>query len=98
VGGVVISKVDDDFFQRLRGVQIYGGAVPSPFDCWLVLRGIRTLPYRMRVHSENAAKVATFLSGHAQIELVHYPGLQDHPAHDLAPTRWNYSAEWYRCR
>jgi cystathionine gamma-synthase len=58
--------------------------VPSPFDCWLVLRGIRTLPYRMRAHSENALKVATFLRGHARVEAVHYPGLPTHPAHDVA--------------
>jgi cystathionine gamma-synthase len=58
--------------------------VPSPFDCWLVLRGIRTLPYRMRAHSENALKVATFLHGHARVEAVHYPGLPTHPAHDVA--------------
>ena len=61
-----------------------GGAVPSPFDCWLILRGMRTLPWRMRAHSENAMKVAEFLARHARVERVHYPGLQSHPGHKIA--------------
>ena len=65
-------------------MQVAGGAVPSPFDCWLVLRGIRTLPYRMRAHSENGAKVAAFLSRHSGVEAVHYPGLEEHPGHQTA--------------
>ena len=52
MGGVVVTRVEDDFFQRIRKVQVTYGAVPSPFDCWLVLRGIRTLHLRMRAHSE----------------------------------------------
>ncbi len=83
-GGVVIAKVEDEFFQRVRRLQVQTGAVPSPFDCWLVLRGIRTLPYRMRAHSENAMKVAGFLSHHAGVEVVHYPGLKGHAGHDIA--------------
>ena len=84
LGGIVITKNDDDFFQRIRGVQTYGGAVPSPFDCWLVLRGVRTLPYRIRAQSENASKVAAFLSRHAEVEAVHYPGLKSHQGHETA--------------
>lgn len=84
LGGMVITKVDDDFFEKIRGVQTYGGAVPSPFDCWLVLRGIRTLPYRIRAQSDNAVKVAAFLSRHAQVEEVHYPGLKSHQGHEIA--------------
>ena len=84
VGGVVVAKVDDSFFQKVIGVQTHGGAVPSPFDCWLVLRGIGMLPHRMRVHSENAAKVAMFLSQHARVEAVHYPGLENHDGHETA--------------
>src|SRR5882762_3801577 len=57
LGGIVVSKVEDDVFQRIRSIQYEGGAVPSPFDCWLILRGMRTLPWRMRAHSENAMKV-----------------------------------------
>ena len=84
LGGIVITKNDDDFFQRIRGVQTYGGAVPSPFDCWLVLRGVRTLPYRIRAQSENASKVAAFLSRHVEVEAVHYPGLKSHQGHETA--------------
>src|SRR5947209_9592975 len=84
LGGIVISKVDDEFFQRIRSIQYEGGAVPSPFDCWLILRGMRTLPWRMRAHSENAMKVAEFLTGHKNVARVHYPGLQSYPAHDIA--------------
>ena len=84
LGGIVIAKKDTDFFQRIRSIQYEAGAVPSPFDCWLVLRGMRTLPWRMRAHSENAAKVAEFLSQHRNAERVHYPGLAKHPGHDVA--------------
>ena len=83
-GGAVVTKADDELFQKIRLVQTSGGAVASPFDCWLVLRGIRTLPYRMRAHSENAARVASFLSRHPAVEAVHYPGLEDHPGHQIA--------------
>jgi len=58
--------------------------VPSPFDCWLVLRGIRTLPYRVRAQSAHALQVATFLASHPRVEAVHYPGLASHPGHDVA--------------
>lgn len=84
LGGIVVAKNDNDLFQRIRGIQYEGGAVPSPFDCWLVLRGMRTLPWRMRAHSENAAKVAQFLSQHRNTERVHYPGLTTHPGHEIA--------------
>jgi cystathionine gamma-synthase len=84
LGGIVVAKTNDEFFERVRRIQYCGGAVPSPFDCWLVLRGMRTLPWRMRAHSENAIKVASFLAQHRQIERVHYPGLPSHPEHKLA--------------
>src|SRR5919199_488396 len=84
MAGVVITKVEGDFFNRIRKIQKTGGAVASPFDSWLVLRGIQTLPYRMRAHSENALKVATFLSHHPKVEAVHYPGLQEHPGYEIA--------------
>ena len=63
-GGIVVSARRDGLFEEVSRIQQNGGAVPSPFDCWLVLRGIRTLPYRMRAHSQNAAKVASFLDVH----------------------------------
>lgn len=84
LGGVAIAKVEDEFYRKIRQIQITGGAVPSPFDCWLLLRGIRTLPYRMRAHSENALRVATFLSQHEGVEKVYYPGLKQHPGHEIA--------------
>jgi cystathionine gamma-synthase len=84
LGGVVVAKTDTDLFQRIKNIQYEGGAVPSPFDCWLILRGMRTLPWRMRAHSGNAAKIAQSLSKHRNVERVHYPGLATHPGHDIA--------------
>ena len=84
LSGAVIARVDDELFQRIRTVQIAGGAVAAPFDCWLLLRGIRSLPYRMRGHCEHALAVATFLEAHPAVARVHYPGLASHPAHAVA--------------
>jgi cystathionine gamma-synthase len=83
-GGAIITREADPFFERVRAIQASGGAVPSPFDCWLVRRGIRTLPWRMRAHSDNALRVATFLASHPRVEAVHYPGLASHPQHAVA--------------
>ena len=83
-GGVVIARIANEFSQRVHTIQYSGGAVPSPFDCWLILRGMRTLPWRMRAHSENAIRVAEFLAQHQRVERVHYPGLQSHPGHEIA--------------
>ncbi|MFI5340201.1 MAG: trans-sulfuration enzyme family protein [Candidatus Methylomirabilales bacterium] len=91
LGGALIARVENGFFQRIRKIQIAGGAVPSPFECWLVLRGIPTLPYRMLGHSENALKVATFLSQHPAVEAVHYPGLKEHPGHEVASRQMRQS-------
>ena len=84
LGGIVVAKTEDDFVQRIRSIQYEAGAVPSPFDCWLILRGMRTLPWRMRAHSENAMKVANFLAQNRKVARVHYPGLQSHPGHEIA--------------
>ena len=84
LGGIVVTKTDNEFFQRIRSIQYEGGAVPSPFDCWLILRGMRTLPWRMRAHSGNAMKIAEFLARHPKVKRVHYPGLQSHPGHKIA--------------
>lgn len=88
-GGIIVSARQDGLFEEISRIQQQGGAVPSPFDCWLVLRGIRTLPYRMRAHSENGAKVATFLDGHPKVLEVYYPGLKGHPGHDVARRQMN---------
>ncbi len=84
VGGALIARFNNYIFERARKSQRYGGAVPSPFDCWLTLRGIETLPCRVRVHSENAMALAQFLKGHARVEKVHYPGLPEHAGHAAA--------------
>jgi cystathionine gamma-synthase len=68
----------------VRTVQTAGGAIASPFDCWLVVRGIKTLPYRIRAHTANATAIARFLASHPNVEAVHYPGLPSHPGHEIA--------------
>jgi cystathionine gamma-synthase len=83
-GGALITRYDNYLFERARKSLIFGGAAPSPFDCWLTLRGVSTLPWRMRAHSENALAVAEFLQRHPAVERVYYPGLQDHPGHEIA--------------
>ena len=71
-------------FERCHNIQREGGAVPSPFECWLTLRGLETFPYRVRAQSENAQKIAEFLSRQPKIQAVHYPGLPSHPGHKIA--------------
>jgi cystathionine gamma-synthase len=83
VGGFVATS-DDALSDRLAFLQKSLGAVPGPFDAWLVLRGAKTLALRMERHCENAAKVAAFLDGHPRVERVLYPGLPEHPGHDVA--------------
>ncbi|MEK7275876.1 MAG: PLP-dependent transferase, partial [Chloroflexota bacterium] len=83
VGGAAILS-DDEAHERLRFLQNAVGAVPGPMDCWLVLRGVKTLPVRMDRHAENALAVAQFLSDHPQVKEVIYPGLADHPQYQLA--------------
>lgn len=84
LGGAIVSRENDPFFQRIREIQGSAGAVPSPFECWLTLRGIRTLPYRVRAHSENALKVASFLEAHPAVSRVNYPGLPSSAHHPAA--------------
>jgi cystathionine gamma-synthase len=84
VGGALIARQPNYLFERARQSQRYGGSVPSPFDCWLTLRGIDTLPWRVRAQSENAMLVARFLDHHRAVEQVHYPGLPTHPGHHVA--------------
>jgi cystathionine gamma-synthase len=84
VGGALITKFDNYLFERARNAQKYGGSVPSPFDCWLTMRGVDTLPYRVRAQSESAGKISAYLQQHPAIEAVYYPGLPDHPGHPVA--------------
>jgi cystathionine gamma-synthase len=83
-GGAIIAKEAIDFFVRVREIQTTCGGVPSPFDCWLLLRGMQSLPWRMRGHCENAMKIASWLADHAPVEKVHYPALESHPGHEIA--------------
>ena len=83
VGGVVITS-RDDLAERIGFLQNGAGAVPGPMDCWLALRGIKTLPLRMRRHDENGRRIAQWLSQHRAITKIYYPGLPSHPQHDLA--------------
>ena len=83
LGGVLVLR-DADPLPRLQEFQACGGGVPSPFDCWLVLRSLATLPLRVRAQAVNANAVATFLATHPHVERVHYPGLAAHPGHMLA--------------
>ncbi len=83
-GGIVVAARSEGLFERIREVQQDGGAVPSPFDCWLLLRSIRTLPYRVRAHTSNAAQIAAYLAAHSRVEDVFYPGLAEHPGHEIA--------------
>lgn len=89
LGGAIIAGESDGFFQRVREIQNEGGAVPAPFDCWLVHRGLQTLPWRMAAHCSNAMGVAQFLASHPKVERVHYPGLPSHPQHELARKQMN---------
>jgi cystathionine gamma-synthase len=84
LGGVLVARQESDLWERVRFLQRNGGAVPSPFECWLAVRGIDTLPYRVRLQSENALVIARFLNDHPQVEKVYYPGLTDHPGHQVA--------------
>ena len=83
VGGVLVGN-DPEAYQSLKFHQNAAGAVPGPMDCWLTLRGIKTLPVRMDRHSANARAVAEMLSGHEAVEQVFWPGLPSHPGHAVA--------------
>ncbi|HEX9692737.1 MAG TPA: PLP-dependent aspartate aminotransferase family protein [Gemmatimonadales bacterium] len=83
VGGIVLTS-DDDLAGRLAFLQNAAGAVPGPLDCWLALRGTKTLPLRMERHDANGRRLAAWLAEHPAVRRVHYPGLPDHPQHELA--------------
>ena len=83
IGGFAATN-DPTIAERLRFLQKSLGAVPGPFDAWLVLRGVKTLAVRMRQHCENARRIAAFLEEHEAVERVFYPGLPDHPGHEVA--------------
>jgi cystathionine gamma-synthase len=84
LGGALVAREESPLFARVRRLQASAGSGASAFDSWLVLRGVRTLPARMRVHGENATLLATFLAEHPAVERVFFPGLPDHPGHEIA--------------
>jgi cystathionine gamma-lyase len=84
VGGIVVVGREGELADRLQFLQNAVGAVPGPFDCFLALRGLKTLALRMERHCANALAVAQHLAGHPRIERVYYPGLPNHPQHALA--------------
>jgi cystathionine gamma-synthase len=84
VSGLAVFREKGFLYERSRAFQINVGLAPSPFDCWLVQRGLKTLPLRMRAHSANALAVAQFLNAHPRVEKVHYPGLASDPGHEVA--------------
>ena len=83
VGGLLVTA-RDDLAERLAFIQNAAGGVPGPMDCWLALRGLKTLPLRMRQHDANGRRVAEWLIGQREITRVYYPGLPSHPQHELA--------------
>lgn len=84
LGGALITAVKDEFWDKIVNIQQTGGAVPSPFDCYMLTRSIKTLAYRMKGHAEHAGLIASFLDQHPKIEKVYYPGLKNHPGHEVA--------------
>jgi len=83
VGGMVVVN-RDDLAERIGFIQNASGAVPGPFDCWLALRGTKTLALRMRQHDANGRRIAEWLTHHPKVQRVYYPGLPSHPQHELA--------------
>jgi len=83
IGGCVVMN-DEIIAEKIKNIQVLSGAVPAPFDCWLIARGIQTLHLRIKKQSKNAMKLAKYLENHPKIEKVNYPGLKSHPQHLLA--------------
>lgn len=84
LGGALILKEEGELSTKIRNIQKLTGGVPSPFECWLVARGIKTLPLRVKAQTANAKQLAEYLAQHPAIEAVHYPGLPSHPQYAVA--------------
>ena len=84
LAGAIISRENDAYIDQIRTIQKQTGAVASPFDCWMLVRSLKTLVARMRMHCENAMAVARYLDNHPKVEAVFYPGLPHSPGHDIA--------------
>jgi cystathionine gamma-synthase len=89
LSGALIFEDSNEFFEKVQAIQREGGTVPSPFECWLALRGLQTFPYRVRAQSRSAQQIAEFLADqpNLKIEAVHYPGLASHPGHKVAASQ-----------
>jgi cystathionine gamma-lyase len=83
IGGAIVTS-NEELYENLKFYQNAVGAVPGPFDCFLILRGIKTLSVRLKEHCRNAKQIAEFLQTHPGVESVFYPGLPSHPQHELA--------------
>jgi cystathionine beta-lyase/cystathionine gamma-synthase len=83
VGGLLVTN-RDDLAERIGFLQNAAGGVPGPMDCWLAVRGIKTLPLRMRQHDANGRALAEWVSRHPKVQKTYYPGLPSHPQHALA--------------
>ncbi len=90
LGGAIIGSQGSVLFERIRRIQQLGGAVPSPFDCWLLLRSIRTLGVRVRQQCHNAEAIVDWLKGQPLVETVFYPGLKTHPGHSIAASQMKH--------
>lgn len=90
LGGAVVGSQGSKLFERVRRIQQIAGAVPSPFDCWLLLRSIRTLSVRVRQQCRNAEKIVDWLNVHPLVDKVFYPGLPGHPGHDIAASQMSH--------
>lgn len=84
LGGCLVLKEDGELSEQIRKIQAVTGGVPSPFECWLTTRGIKTLYLRVQAQTKTASKLASFLAQHPKIEQVNYPGLPSHPQHEIA--------------
>jgi cystathionine gamma-synthase len=84
MGGALITREKNDWWAKIRQVQEMGGAIPSPTDCYYLVRSIKTLPYRMKGHAENALALAKYLESHPNVERILYPGLPTHPQYETA--------------
>jgi cystathionine gamma-synthase len=89
LGGCIIVNQKNELAQRIREYQTVGGSVPSPFDCWLLNRSLSTLSLRLERQIKNAAAIAGYFNSQSQIEAVYYPGLADHPGHEVAKKQMN---------
>jgi cystathionine gamma-synthase len=89
LGGCIIANKKNDLTAKIREYQTVGGAVPSPFDCWLLNRSLSTLSLRLERQTKNASAIAAFLKTQTKVEQVYYPGLPDHPNHEIAKSQMN---------